>query len=433
MQERKSEDSHSDTGHESDPLQPEKSNLPKPPKYYKHAMFILIAYVPLIIVPWALTCIISIRPLGLPSYYVQRGFTDAEVDRIHRWITIINAFNSIGSLLTIPVLSALIAQAASVYSYQQKARPSFHPKHLAALADRGWTNPWILGRSWMWKEQGSRGVRYLLHFAAIVVVVGSIQQPLYQILVPTEFVLVPTCRDTMPLTGSTYDVECQQNVPTGTLIGWDIEPGEMNQIDQIYVLQRLVGDLAKVSVTEVNAHVWSGVPDPKPPRQRMNRLNGDSFVATLEQGTTTGVLREHIMRLNSTVGCRHIKRSEYPSVCKGEQPFVRSFSHDNNYTRICVPGKFGYAPWTMSRSRQDIFEELYLDVVEELVYNLRSVDQRILTSNFTVHCTSTTTRGYFELGNYRNNFTWQPLLDKWPSQEELRAEFNGGQSPPAEL
>jgi hypothetical protein len=51
----------------------------------------------------------------------------------------------------IPILSALIAQAAVVYSERHKTRQDFRLKHLVALADRGWTNPFILGETWRWK------------------------------------------------------------------------------------------------------------------------------------------------------------------------------------------------------------------------------------------------------------------------------------------
>lgn len=79
----------------------------------------------------------------------------------------------------------------------------------------------------------------------------------------------------------------------------------------------------------------------------------------------------------------------------------------------------------MSRSRQDIREELFIDVFEEL--ELGMVDQqgfRNLTTDRTLHCTAFTTRGYFELGNYRNNQTWGPLLAKWPSYEDMTNDFN---------
>jgi hypothetical protein len=48
----------------------------------------------------------------------------------------------------------------------------------------------------------------------------------------------------------------------------------------------------------------------------------------------------------------------------------------------------------------------------------------IRATNFTLHCKANTTRGYFELGNSQNNFTYGPLLQKWPSVEEVKLDFN---------
>ena len=44
--------------------------------------------------------------------------------------------------------------------------------------------------------------------------------------------------------------------------------------------------------------------------------------------------------------------------------------------------------------------------------------------NFTLHCQAETTRGYFELGNYHNNYSYSPLLEKWPGSVEMATEFN---------
>jgi glucose-6-phosphate-specific signal transduction histidine kinase len=90
-----------------------------------------------------------------------------------KWVTAINVLNSITSLITIPVLSALIAQAAAVYSQRHNSRQNLRLKHLIALADRGWTNPFILGTTWMWEGRDSKSIRRLLHFAAGLIIIGE--------------------------------------------------------------------------------------------------------------------------------------------------------------------------------------------------------------------------------------------------------------------
>jgi hypothetical protein len=109
-------------------------------------------------------------------------------------------------------------------------------------------------------------------------------------------------------------------------------------------------------------------------------------------------------------------------------PLSKTIDDPKNITiRICAPGHYGKLPWTLSRDRQDITEELYVDVWFPGDTNIIPeyaglVDFRI--SNFTTLCTTTTTRGYFELPNYRNGYLTQPLNDKWPDKETMWSEWN---------
>lgn len=261
-----------------------------------------------------------------------------------------------------------------------------------------------------------------------MITTGSIQQPLYQILVPMESILVPSCHDTGYMQSLIYKghlPQCSQKALPPKVIGWDMEPTQMSMTSQDDIFQEILNELAVVSLIDVKPHLWNDEFDSGADKMALRDLSNGSFVATLEQGTSTGVLRQHILRLNSSVVCERIERAAFPSPCPGEYPFTRMFSHDSNVTRVCVPGTSKISPWTMSRSRQDIVEELYLDILEELEFsNVRSVDYRNLTSDYTLHCTVSTTRGYFELGNYRNNDTWGPLLDTWPSSKEMETEYN---------
>jgi hypothetical protein len=127
------------------------------------------------------------------------------------------------------------------------------------------------------------------------------------------------------------------------------------------------------------------------------------------------------MRLNSTVACSKIERTSFPTSCPGEEPFTASSEMtDDISVRICVPGKLGVFPWTLSRNRQDIVEEIYLDMWDNYEYR-GYVDG---DTNATVHCEVKTTRGYFELGNLKNNGTYGPLLRDWPDADVMARDFN---------
>lgn len=148
------------------------------------------------------------------------------------------------------------------------------------------------------------------------------------------------------------------------------------------------------------------------------------FVSAVPNATTTGVLREHAMRLNSSVECTLIDRSAFPSACVGDLPLVKSFSRSSNMSiDICVPGDYSKNPWSLSRDRQNLTEELYVDVFVPYESKLNGYFDDTFY-NFTAHCTANTSRGYFELGNYRNNYTAGPLIDKWPDNETMWKDFN---------
>jgi hypothetical protein len=154
--------------------------------------------------------------------------------------------------------------------------------------------------------------------------------------------------------------------------------------------------------------------------------SGNWFVSGVPNGTLTGVLREHAMRLNSSVGCEVIALSAYPPFCDGSLPFTASFIRPTQFDmEVCVPGDQATSPWNLTRDRQDITEDMYIRVTipaESKLMVQGMVD--IWAGNLTLHCTANTTRGYFELGNDRNDHKNGPFLENWPDEEDLRDNFN---------
>lgn len=161
-------------------------------------------------------------------------------------------------------------------------------------------------------------------------------------------------------------------------------------------------------------------PDPLSPGRKDNP-GSSFFVTSLSNGTTTGVLREHALRFNSSISCERIERRDYPSTCPGPRPLSAEIETSRVNLRACAPGDVGVSPWTMSRNRQDIDEELYLDFTFD-----DGNDPRFMVdvSNYTMHCTSSTSRGYFELGNVMNDGIYGPLMDQWPDPETIENETN---------
>jgi hypothetical protein len=424
-----------------------------PLKHRARGFWLLALYIPLFTVPWVLTCVLAHRPINASSYIDQRGFTDAEVDNLRRWKNAVDVLNSIAGLITIPFLSALLAQAAVVFSQRTHGDQFMSLHDLFTLADRGWANPAALWRATkprpVAKTSATKRAGAFLLPAAVLILLGAVQQPLYQILVRVNTVAVTTCSDTRYQYGSRNATHCTE--PTSSAykpIGIDIEPAQMDHIPHNVFLRRMTSDLASISLDEEQPNLWSDHVSSDTwlrarsfwsstldDRYRSLRpwlsgfIHGDYetplfFVAALSANSTTGVLREHAMRLNSSIQCTEIDRASFPNQCLGKGPFVASIGRrDDTKIRVCVPGEIGIFPWTRSRSRQDITEQLYLDLWDRGSSGEQSSAQ-LKNVSATIMCEAKTTRGFFELGNNLNNDTYSTVRSQWPSREQMQHQYN---------
>ncbi|THU89073.1 hypothetical protein K435DRAFT_969251 [Dendrothele bispora CBS 962.96] len=395
-----------------------------PLRYRKRTACLLVIYLPTLIIPWVLTCLLNKRPLNASSYYIQDGsLTARQLLSIEEVVGLIKVVNAINGVLVVPITSAILAQAAVVYSQRRKPAQSLNMAQLFALADRGWSDVVIMFTSILGSQVHRSG---LLWAGAILTMLSAILQPIQSILITNEPITVMSCLD-LPLTGCGIDLS--------VAVGYDSQPSDMRFVPHNLVVQNVVNALGKLSDLEPQPHLWpdnpyadrdiDGFTTPQNRRIFFWYYGDDDFasrryfVSALENGTTTGVLRQHAIRFNSSVTCEHIPRSDYPTTCAGVRPMVMELDRPGLKMRVCAPGEIGHYPWTLSRNRQDISEELYLD--------LEPTDDQVPladVSNLTMHCTASTTRGYFELGNYRNNYSYGPLIAEWPSPEIMAKEFN---------
>lgn len=277
-------------------------------------------------------------------------------------------------------------------------------------------------------------------------ILGSVQQPIQSLLVSPKDILLVTCLDNPLYPGFNCKVRLGDVLPVS--IGLDPEPAALNSIPQSIVVQEIVSNVVTGSSTDLQPNLWPEPDHCDYDTETSNRnslswyFNGTSpcggapptfFVSALPNQTITGVLRQHSMRLNSSIQCTAIARSEFPSACIGSRPFTANFSvHGADYpeaegsfalsSRICVPGDYSKGAWSLSRDRQDISETIYVEITQNTSHP--SLSPSVTTQYSGMHCTSNTTRGYFELGNYQNNFNYQPLLTSWPSKEVMEVDFN---------
>jgi hypothetical protein len=125
------------------PLQPEVSTL----RYRRRAVWLLGIYIPLLVVPWILTCILLHRPIGASDYYDQSGIHESLLTVHRRLMNALSVIFAITGLVTVPIISAILSEAAVVYTQKRREGQNVSIRQLFALADRGWSSLPILHES----------------------------------------------------------------------------------------------------------------------------------------------------------------------------------------------------------------------------------------------------------------------------------------------
>jgi hypothetical protein len=246
-----------------------------------------------------------------------------------------------------------------------------------------------------------------------------------------------TCEDN-PVHG------CIPNI-SPIVVSFEPEPADMALFPLNLAVQEVSKNILIASDQDVQLHLWP--PPYKSPDDSIgpsrstfswwlsstvprfgNRSNTNVpfFTSAVPNGTTTGVLRQHAIRMNSSVKCSNVSHDRFPETCLGNRPFEASFATKKPTTfsiKVCGPGDYGIFPWNLTRERQDISEELFIDLY---LLDRESSGATISpdVKNATLYCTANTTRGYFELGNYRNGYSPGPLLDHWPEPADMLENYN---------
>ncbi|KAJ6450164.1 hypothetical protein C8R45DRAFT_1224178 [Mycena sanguinolenta] len=391
--------------------------------YRKTCLWLLAVYLPTLIVPWVLICVLDVRPLNAPSYNDQSGsIPPSGLLTIYFVVGLIRVLNSISGVLVVPVVGTIIAQAAVVFSQRRGPKQNLNLIQLFALADRGWGSIPTL-----WSARSTGASSSFLWVAALMTMISSVQQPIQSALVSFEIITVMSCLD-VPVGGP-----CSPEFPV--LVAYDAEPGAISLVSHNLVVTEVANSIVAMSDLEQQPNLWVDNPYANVdrdidafvnlPNRGMffwyspdNRPNETYFVSALQNGTMTGVLRQHAIRMNSSTSCESIPRASFPTTCGGARPVQAAFSNEFIEMRVCAPGEVGTTPWTLSRNRQDISEELYIDI------GISSQEDELFMRNFTTKCTANSTRGYFELGNYFNGFAYGPLIEEWPAPDVLKRDFN---------
>ena len=236
-------------------------------------------------------------------------------------------------------------------------------------------------------------------------------------------------------------LKCPRNQDMRRLQQWfDPEPSDLATCPRGLIIPKVQRKLADLTESDAQPYLWTetGLGNGTFPHtyqgpysdkfwyywvlaeQGYPYQNLSFYASSVPRGTTTGVLRYHSLRQQSEAHCETVPRSAFPSTCPGDAPFTASLLNQSMVVRVCSPGSTDRSPWTATRNRQTISEDLWIDV--EI-----NTDYRFETSyrvNFTTHCASNSSLGYFELPSRHNGEVPGPLLDRWPDRADIAPSFH---------
>lgn len=408
---------------------------PGPVRYRLRTFYFVAIYIVILIVPWIITCVLDVKPVTTAgsSYVAVSGvYTPGELSAVGVWMRIISVLTAAAAVLTVPVISAALNHAVVVSIQRRRSAQPLSAWDMLSLVDAPWMR---IEENAPWRRVKASRRTWLAGAGTCLMIVSILQFPLQYGLVTQQQLQVASCLDT-PVPSNNAKVCHAFGSNAFTVGAYDPETGDLAAAPAGAIVPKVVSRLSTVYGQEPQPHLW---PDVQGPIGTLINMQGTlwssafdpfstdripTFVSALPTGFTTGVLREHALRFNSSVSCVSVPASAFPSVCPGARPFNGTYTGPTSRFRWCAPGAYDVYPWTNSRDRQDISEEVYFDGLMQGTSLLAKDEQQ----NFTVHCTVDSTRGYFELGNYYNNNTAGPLLETWPTKADLEANYNDARS-----
>ncbi|KAK3690197.1 hypothetical protein B0T22DRAFT_463152 [Podospora appendiculata] len=396
------------------------ANEPPAPRLrrYPKAAILGIVYLALLIAPWALTAVINSRP-----FFFWKGPSRIWVDAPDIWdyrylrqlLKGLQVAEAVGAVVSLPIVAALLARCAVVYSLRRRASNKLSARQLFALADG----------TWSYGFRDSAASTKLSVFGAVILAATFLFPALRSGLQSTEDILLPA-----------HEISAKYSPPgsKGSLIGEDPGVLSLSILPQDSVVGVVkdgmialrIDDVQQASTGGGNPYVWRTRRDQFAPDYAQLDSEFDDFYTTVAPQTlSTGLLRSHAIRMASSISCEQSYSDgsrKPPKVCPGERPFVASFQGSNITLSICVPGRWGLSPWEATTDKQTISEEMYI-VADNTVGH-----QPGRYTNM-IYCSSNSARGYFELPNDHNNGVAGHMLDKVPSESSV-GEWSSDHFPP---
>lgn len=390
-----------------------------------YVVWLVLIYAAMLITAWAILIVTSRRPIGRGSYGCFDGqsycrFSSEQLvyqnAQTARYIRNAQTLLSAVSLLTIPLTSAVCA--AGVIPWWQEAGRSMTLRQVITLADKGWTSPYIYYRLLAptgWKRYGSSFIALALLLHAI----GAALSPAISQLSSLVDVKVPTKSNapSIPRLISLHDMFDSLGYNDRTAI-LKLRAA-LNGVSPSHIQPQIwVSNDTKVDCN--NETAWTLNPNAKIPATSQCRNSGLTYMSLIDQseawvsqlgyGFATGVKsNQYIPRVNTSVNIEFME--ELPDQCTSEEAVllmdyagkVTWYDSTENETvttrqwwaKVCILHYPQDSGFNDTDDAQTLVESAFLDLYN---YDIGSTKSRNVSA-----ITMSTTVGYFELPNYKNN------------------------------
>ncbi|KAF1938824.1 hypothetical protein EJ02DRAFT_436865 [Clathrospora elynae] len=382
-------------------------------------LVVFAVYGTLALFSWIVLCMASKRPIGSKQDYMSFDGYEEEVTRIlaknESFLRAAQIVQSIVGLLTIPVTSAICSMAVVAFIQVGSLRTRLNLRQTMALSDQGWISP----RIWtMIARVGSLP----LYLAFGLTLIGGAAQILQQSLVQRQTIQIPTRATdafiTLPDVPNLIKKEDSSGNTAVILLRSMLESASEDDFEPYLWTEPAASDPWNMNkYDELDRHL-----------DLLSRASNDpqdkrTFFAPLVSDFSSGVYidSQYAPRINTTVEYTKISAADFPSACMRDIDggFFAEYNAQNRYMGInlvaCMPGNISESPWEATYNRQDITEELYLNV-SKLYLNVSTTGVYSAYTDL-YKATARSSLGYFELPSAHNGYKASTLLDKFTFPE----------------
>ena len=403
-----------------------------------YVLILVLLYMSMAVFAWVVTCILTFRPITARHYGAwivnddNNGYGWVSTKHIpslfimnETWYRAARVLQSVVSVLTIPLTSAVCSSAAVIFVQQNHKSFGLSIRQVMTLADKGWIDPATYARTFLkskgWKRYGSS----FLLLAMLLNILGGVISPLQEGFLSTKTIKIPTRPQKImnlldiPDQWAAANEEYSYDYNLIVVMTRSALTSATNTQPQALLWQGagFTCDTMEILDKAANGSSDGGIPSSCGTGATFGNLSTliDPFLAELPSGYNTGLIRQFIPRINSTARYEVVSAAEYPTNCNAiPGAFFVEYGNvitANDYTeawslQACMPADLRQSPWRSTRDRQDFSEELYINVSQIAHFG----EQPTPPSHFLYRVAVNTTAGYFELPNYTNGGVTGPLL-----------------------